>query len=112
MNHLSQSILGRKLLLYHHVPTQHNEIERFSVDYLYQQASRDLDSDLTQADDITLDDDKDKGFKDLGVTALASMSGHMETFGMEALSPDDEGNDGKEDLGMMITTMKSQDKYV
>ena len=27
------------------------------------------------------------------------MSEHMETFGMEALSPDDEGDDGKEDLG-------------
>ena len=27
--------------------TQHNDIERFSVDYLYQQASRDLDLDLT-----------------------------------------------------------------
>ena len=40
--------MGRKLLLYHHVPTQHNEIERFSVDYLYQQASRDMDLDLTQ----------------------------------------------------------------
>ena len=100
--------MGRKLLLYHHVPTQHNDIERFNVDYLYQHASRDLDLDLTQADDITLDDDKDEGFEDVGVTALVSISGHMETFG----TPDDKGDDGKEDLGVMITTMKSQDKYV
>ena len=94
------------------MPTQHNEIKRFSVDYLYWQAGRDLDLDLTQDDDITLDDDKYEGFEYDGVTALVPMSGHMETFGMEALSPDDEGNDGKEDLGMMITMMKSQDKYV
>ena len=96
MNHLSELGLGRTLLLYHHVPTQNNDIERFSVDYLYQQASRDLDLDLTQADDITLDDDTDEGFEDLGVTALVSMSEHMETFGMRALSLDDEGDDGEE----------------
>ena len=46
-----------------------------------------------------------------------SMLKHMETCGMGALSPDDEGDDRKEDVGapkdrMMITTMKSQDKYV
>ena len=85
-----------QLCKYHHVPTQHNEIERFGVDYLYRQASRDLDLDLTQADDITLDDDADEGFKDLGVTALVSLSEHMETFGMRALSLDDEGDDGEE----------------
>ena len=89
-------ILGRKLLLYHHVLTQHNEIERYGVDYLYQQASRGLDLDLTQADDITLDDDTDEGFEDLGVTALVSVSEHMETFGMRAISLDDEGDDGEE----------------
>ena len=94
MNHLSELVLGRKLLLYHHVPTQHNEIERFGVDYLYQQASRDLDLDLTQDDDITLDNDTDEGFK-----MSVSMSEHMETFGMRALSQDDEVDDGEEDLG-------------
>ena len=86
------------MLPYHQVPTQRNEIETFGVEYLYQQAGRDLDLDLTQVDDITLDD-TDEGFEDLSVTALVSMSEHMETFGMRALSPDDEGDDGKEDLG-------------
>ena len=99
MNHLSKLVLGRKLLLYHHVPTQRNEIERFGVKYLYQQAGRDLDLYLTQADDITLDDDTDEGFEDLSVTVLVSMSEHMEIFGMRVLSSDDEGDDGKEDLG-------------
>ena len=80
-------------------PPKHNEIERYGVEYLYQQVGRDLDLDLTQADDITLDDDTDEGFEDLSVTALVSMSEHMEIFGMRALSPDDEGDDGKEDLG-------------
>ena len=78
------------MLLYHHIPTQNNDIERFSVNYLYQQASRDLDLDLTQADDITLDDDIDEGFEGLGVTTLVPMSEHMETCGTGALSPDDE----------------------
>ena len=90
MNHLSELVLGRKLLLYHHVPTQHNEIERFGVDYLYQQASRDLELDLTKAGDITLDDDIDEGFEGLGVTTLLPMSEHMETCGIGALSPNDE----------------------
>ena len=72
--------MGRKLLLYHHVPTQRNEIERFGVICLYQQAGRDLDLDLTQADDITLDDDTDEGFEDLSLTALVSVSCH--SFGV------------------------------
>ena len=100
MNHLSESILGRQLLPYHHVPTQHNELERFGVEYLYQQAGRDLGSDLTQADDITLDDDADEGFEDFSVTALVSMSEHMGTFGTGALSSDDEGDDDEENLGV------------
>ena len=91
--------MGRKLLLYHHVPTQRTKMERFGVEYLYQQAGRDLDLDLTQADDLTLGDYTDEGFEDLSVTALVSMSEHMETCGMGALSPDDKGDDGKEDLG-------------
>ena len=87
------------MLLYHHVSTKCNEIERFGVEYLYQQAGGDLDLDLTQADDITLDDDTDEGFANLGVTALVSMSELMGMFGMGALSPDDKGDDGKEDFG-------------
>ena len=50
--------------------------------------------DLTQADDITLDNDTDEGFK-----ISVSMSEHMETFGMRALSQDDEVDNGEEDLG-------------
>ena len=46
------------------------------------EASRDLDLDLTQVDDI-------EGFEDLSVTALVSMSEHMGMFGTGALSPDD-----------------------
>ena len=56
------------------------------------EASRDLDLDLTQVDDI-------EGFEDLSVTALVSMSDHMGMFGRRALSPDDKGDDGEENLG-------------
>ena len=98
MNHLSESVLGRKLLLYHHVSTQHNKIERFGMKYLYWQAGY-LDLDLIQADYITLDDDTDEGFVNLSVTALVSMSEHIGTFGAEALSPDNKGDDGEKNLG-------------
>ena len=57
-----------------------------------EEASRDLDLDLTQVDNI-------ERFEDLSVTALVSMSEHMGTFGMGALSPDDKGDDGEENLG-------------
>ena len=63
------------------------------------EASRDLDLDLIQVDDITLDYDTNERFEDLSVTALMSMSEHMGMFGMGALSPDDKGDDGEENLG-------------
>ena len=60
MNLLSESVLRRKFLPYHHVPMQCNDT---GIEYLYHQAGRDLDfatcEDLTQA---TLDDD-DEGFE-------------------------------------------------
>ena len=58
------------------------------------EASRDLDLDLTQVDNI-------EGFEDLSVTALVSMSENMGMFGMGALSPDDKGDDGEENLGAL-----------
>ena len=57
------------------------------------EASRDLDLDLTQVDDI-------EGFEDLSVTALVSMSEHMGMFFTGALSPDNKG-EGEEILGAL-----------
>ena len=83
MNHLSESVLGRKLLPYHHTPTQHNDTEAFGVEYLYKQAGKEFDlatcEDPTQGDDIMLDDETDEGFEDSSI-ALA-ISEDIETIG-------------------------------
>ena len=85
MNHLSESVLGQKLLPYHHTPTQHNDTEVFGVKYLYKQAGKEFDlatcEDSTQGDDITMDDETDEGFEDSSVALAISISEDMETIG-------------------------------
>jgi len=97
VNQLSESFLGRRLLPYHHAPTQHNEEELFGVEYLYKQAGRQF---VPSEDSIPTDDDlgdeMDEGFVDNSTAAL-SISEHSLTLGVGAPEEEEEEDEVTDD---------------
>ena len=82
VNQLSKSLLGTRLLPYHHAPAQHNDGEFFGMEYLHVQAGRQLVYTPSPVDDEMLDE-MDKGFVDESMIA-PSISGHALTVGAGA----------------------------
>ena len=95
---MSESFLGRRLLPYHHAPTQHNEGEYFGVEYLYRQAGRRfiISDDSTPNDEIT--DEVDEGFVDESTMLLSSsVSEHLLTVGVGTTEEEEEEEEKDED---------------
>ena len=92
VNQLSESLLGTRLLPYHHAPTQHNEGEYFGVEYLYRQAERQF----VFPEDSTPDDfdNMDEGFEGDSMGA-PSNSEDVLTVGVRA--PKEEEDDEEEE---------------
>ena len=92
---MSESLLGSRLLPYHHPPTQHNEGEFFGVEYLYRQAGREFNSEDSTPDDII--DEMDEGFVDESVVAAPSISEDLLTVGVRAPADEEEEDDDDDD---------------
>ena len=94
MNQLSTSLLGTKLLPYHHAPTEYNVGEFFGVEYLYRQAGREFT--YTISDEEMLADNMDEGFVDDSATS-PSMSEHVMTVGAGALGKEEEEDEEQDE---------------
>ena len=94
VNQLSESLLGTRLLPYHHVPSQHNAIEYFGVEYFYIQAGRQFVYTTSPADDEMLDE-LDEGFVDESMIVLTVGAG----------APGEEEEEEEEDLEDEVCAM-------
>ena len=86
VNQLSESLLGTRLLPYHHAPTQHNHGEFFGVEYLYVQAGLPFSYTPVSSDDEI---EMDEGFVDQSMTA-SSISEDVLTVGAGAPGEEEE----------------------
>ena len=89
---MSNSLLGTKLLPYHHAPTKHNDVEFFGVEYLYRQAGRQFVYPTT--DEEVVVDGTDEGFVDES-TIAPSISEDVLT--VDAGAPGEEEDDDDDD---------------
>ena len=67
-NSLSESIYGKKLVPYHHIPTTYNDMELFGVSYLYKQCDYMLELSTENLSANEKGDEVDDGFIEDGDT--------------------------------------------
>ena len=92
---MSTSLLGTKLLPYHHAPTEYNADDFYRVKYLYRQAGKEFAYTSNDEEDMIVDD-MDEGFIDESVT-VPFMSEHVLTMTVGVGAPGDEEEGDKEE---------------